>query len=301
MTTNTGVNITKAEMFAMFTLLPNYTQDELKQAYRNLVMKYHPDKTQDVASTKMFQTITTCFKFLNNELLLRTRQPEYNEMKAAFVQEKEKYQYVEPTPHAQQQARKAQPRQCNDVVAGNSTAKASSAFDLDMFNKLFSKHRMKDANDAGYGKWKEDEDNLDEVHDNTLVKCIEPQPIVSSFGNSQFYELGLDKVKDFGHQLNDVRTIQFADFRLAHTTKELVDLERIRQRKDYKSIEDLEKDRATLSTTMSDVELRNYTKQKKREMMLEEKRQDQLAAVDTKINDIFQRNHVLLRDRILRQ
>lgn len=49
----------------LFSLNTNYTLDELKLKFRDLVLKYHPSKTKD---TKMFEYIKKCYAKLSNDL-----------------------------------------------------------------------------------------------------------------------------------------------------------------------------------------------------------------------------------------
>lgn len=53
------------EAHDLFELGPNYTLDDLKLKFRDLVLKYHPSKTND---TKMFEYVKKCYAKLSEEL-----------------------------------------------------------------------------------------------------------------------------------------------------------------------------------------------------------------------------------------
>lgn len=53
------------EAYDLFELGPNYTLDELKLKFRDLVLKYHPSKTND---TNMFEYVKKCYATLSEEL-----------------------------------------------------------------------------------------------------------------------------------------------------------------------------------------------------------------------------------------
>lgn len=57
------------EAYQLFNLKPNdLTEENLKQAYRRLVRKYHPDKDKTPDALKMFQKIQSYHTYLKGEL-----------------------------------------------------------------------------------------------------------------------------------------------------------------------------------------------------------------------------------------
>ena len=53
--------------YTILGLTRNATQDEIKSAYRNLCLKYHPDKCKLQNATQMFQTIEEAYEVLSDE------------------------------------------------------------------------------------------------------------------------------------------------------------------------------------------------------------------------------------------
>lgn len=55
--------------YQMFGLTPvTLTQESLKQVYRELVKKYHPDKNKEPDAAEKFQRIQRCYEYLQKEL-----------------------------------------------------------------------------------------------------------------------------------------------------------------------------------------------------------------------------------------
>ena len=55
--------------YQMFGLTPvTLTSESLKQAYRELVKKYHPDKNKEPDAAEKFQRIQRCYEYLQKEL-----------------------------------------------------------------------------------------------------------------------------------------------------------------------------------------------------------------------------------------
>lgn len=294
------------EMLSMFGLRKDFTIEELKAAYKRLVMKCHPDVTRDSSTTQLFQIVTACFKALHSHLVMRTQQAEFHELKAGFDEERDKYTYVKPRniekPSRKHHNTQTQQHPQSASQKPVSASSAASSFDLNMFNKLYSKHRIHDPNDEGYEAWKKDEKTMKEKRDNTIVVYAEPKPMVSNIGKSHYYELGVDKVRDFSQDvMADGRTPMYSDLRVAHTTQELVNVDKVKQRKDYASVQALENDRASMPTVMNDEEMRAYVRMKKKEELVEAARQKRLSHFDNRINESYAKNHLLIANKVMRK
>ena len=286
---NCQVQISKDDMLKMFGLSRGYTHDELKRAYKRLVIAHHPDKTLDIRSTPTFQLITSCFKALYNDLMIRTQQKEFMELKGEFEKNKDKFKYTD-TLKRETEAK---------VRDGASRGTSNGKFNLKLFNELFAKSKIKDAYDDGYDKWQKDERSMKERNNNTIVKYVEPKPIVSSLGKAQFYELGAGTVKDFSTE-NVLGGFAFTDLRLAHTTERLINEDQVKKRKEYRNVEQLERDRANMPVEMSEEELKKYMKNKLRQEELEKQRMYRLSSLDNKISKMYEQNHLLIAERLRR-
>ena len=59
------MNLLKAEQ--TLELKKGYSENDIKQNYRRLVMKYHPDKCKDPNSEECFIKIQKAYEFFNNK------------------------------------------------------------------------------------------------------------------------------------------------------------------------------------------------------------------------------------------
>ena len=85
-----------------------------------------------------------------------------------------------------------------------------------------------------------------------------------------FIELGTDNIDDFSGENRSGKDLNYMDYRIAHSTTRLVDPTAVKTRKDYKTIENYEKERANIKK-FSDKELQAIEKKK----ILEEQKQKQ--------------------------
>lgn len=106
----------------------NFTLDELKENYKKIALRVHPDKG---GNEYMFNLVTSCFKELMREYKRRISDVQHDELKTAFTK------YSSQT--AQQQ-------------------KGPDRFNLEKFNKLFEENKMPDVADIGYDDWYKKED-----------------------------------------------------------------------------------------------------------------------------------------------
>lgn len=63
------------EALDLFNLTPDYTIDDLKLKFRDLVLRYHPSKTDD---PKMFEYIKKCYARLSENLKNRAKESSFN-------------------------------------------------------------------------------------------------------------------------------------------------------------------------------------------------------------------------------
>ena len=79
------------------------------------------------------------------------------------------------------------------------------------------------------------------------------------------------------------------DLKVAHTTNRIVDPKTVKKRQEYSSLEALESDRSTIKYTMDDKELRDYTKMKEKQVLLEKQREDTQKKLDMLNNQQFEK------------
>lgn len=256
----------------------NFTYEQLRGQFKRLVHKHHPDKNmEDIKSTPNFQILAACYKMLLKELDMREADRQHYELRQGskdFLQNQ------------------AQKPALNTRV--QETGSTRGKFDLQRFNQAFDEVRLKDQGDDGYGKWMNSDDSFHKRHNQALIKYKEPEAIVGSKKLGNFYELGNSRITDFSGANMTNKNLNYMDLRIAHTTHTLVDERVVDKRKEYRTVGELESDRANVEYVMSPAELRQYHAK----IAAEEKREKQrLAAVarrDAAIEDMYNRANKLL-------
>ena len=275
---------------------PTDDVDVIKRAYRRLSLKHHPDKG---GSEETFAALTKAYCYLLKKMdKLKYKPAQNHELKQQVTEYMEK-----------------QPATENRFVD-------RTKFDLDNFNNVFSEYRLDDPNDDGYGELmtktsrlqEKDSPDIPKVFDSDfnqkkfnsvfeehkasdenkqLVIHEEPEALVS--GNLGFYELGADRVEDFGQKQNAFNTgTGFSDYKLAHTTK-LIDPNQV-TRKEYTDIKELEADRKNVRHDMTAQEKRIMQLKQTRAELAEEERILRQQARDAQVTEQHQKlNRIMLK------
>lgn len=273
-----------------------YTFDQLKNAYRQISIKVHPDKG---GSKELFEIATECFRVLAEKLKYRAPSlPHELKKEAQRYQDK---QYDEPPPI--------------------SSYKDSGNFH-DKFNRAFEENRLDDENDFGYGekmvastKSREDidvptlfkkeafsEDKFNRMFDKVTISknkeviiYEEPEPLVLS-DSLQFVELGEGKVNDFSTDSTRNLGLQYTDYMRAHTQTRLVDPRSVQERKQYKNVEAFEADREAKSKQVfSQAEKQKIEQRRIEKERQEEERLERLKSKDYRIEQHYNKAKTLLR------
>jgi|UniRef100_A0A6C0BFR9 curved DNA-binding protein CbpA len=268
----------------------NFTLDELKENYKKIALRVHPDKG---GNEYMFNLVTSCFKELMREYKRRISDVQHNELKAAFT----KYS-SQNTQHESQ-----------------SSFKGPDRFNLEKFNKLFEENKMPDVTDIGYNDWyKKEEKSKDpafkggsreafnshfdkyvkpSVENKHIVKYKEPEALFSG-KKIQCMDLGVQDIDDFSGDNTSLKKLNFSDLKLAHTTSRIVD-PRQASRAEYKSIDDLKRDRGNVRFEMNNDEKKDYIRKQQQQQEIEYKRQMFLKHKDNEIERHYQRVNNLLQ------
>ena len=284
--------------FHLLGLEPTDDVDAIKRAYRRLSLKHHPDKG---GSEETFAALTKAYCYLLRKM------------------DKLRYKPAQPHELKEQMAEcmKQQP-----ATLGENRFVDRTKFDLDHFNDVFTENRLEDPNDDGYGKLmthssrlqEKDSPDIPKIFDSDFNQKIfnsvfeehkasdeskqliiheEPEALVS--GNLGFYELGADRVEDFGQKQNAFNSgTGFSDYKLAHTTK-LIDPSQV-TRKEYKDIKELEADRKNVRHDMTAQEKRIMQLKQTRNELAEEERILRLEARDAHVSEQHQKlNRIMLK------
>lgn len=262
----------------LLELPSNFTIEQLRLQYKKMVVKHHPDRSADPRTAPMFQLLTSCYRLLVEDHAMRQNGKEFHELKsAAMHHQKQPATATKTNVHMHQDPNKK--------------------FDVGRFNEIFSEHRFKDkAVEGGYDKWMDDPASYKQQDvRKQLVKYREPQPLQGSSGLN-FYQLGVDRVDDYSAENIHNQELNYMDYRIAYTAQSILEDEKMAKknmRKEYKNVEDLERDRSSMPTTMSESEQIEYDKRTKMNEALEKKRIKKLTRYDQRVNDFYVKNHGL--------
>jgi hypothetical protein len=270
-----------------------HTEKEIKTAYRNLALKYHPDKG---GSEEVFKILTKAYMYL-------LKQSEgQNYVEKNFMDLKKDYS----TPQDY-----------------NSTSKNSDDFNVKQFNKIFEDNKLEDQDwEGGYGDWQTQNTetepakifnqkfNLDVFNkvfselnnENNVVSDIqvykEPEPL--SLSNKIGYtSVDYKKTDDYSREYDiqdgtSKQGIYYTDYKKAYTNTTLINPNSVQNRPEYKTVEDLELYREKQEFNMTDEDKIHMEEKKKREEHEEylriqrlRQRDDQLSSHSAKVNRLL--------------
>lgn len=296
---------TKIDPLKILNLPKHYTAEMLKENYKKLALKAHPDKG---GSEYLFKLLTECYKYLANELKKRQSDKQYHELKQDFLNEVKK----QPKSKQGNNYSKQEPDQ-NSI---QQMFYKGSRFDRDKFNKFFMDNKLSDdREEQGYQEWMAKNEikeapkyrgsfnaNGFNQHFNQhaqtpsnhkqIIKYQEPEALVTS-KKLGFTELGQEQIDDYSGENKSIKDLNYMDYRVAHTTSRIVDPS-LKPREDFKNIQELEKSRANISYQMSEEEYAIYMKKKRLQEREEEKRKLIQDAHDRKIQQHYMKINGLL-------
>lgn len=277
--------------YKMLGIAKNFTPDQLRTAYKKMALAMHPDKQG--GNDYMFKMLTTCYKQLVKEYNKRITDRQFHELKTESQRTTNNY-----TPPVD-----------------------SKSFNIERFNTVFEKNRLSDSvRDTGYNDWLKTGDDgqaapkfngkftsraFNEQFEKSnkgeqskhVIKYKEPEPMFAG-KKIQYTELGVDNIDDYSGDNLSRKNLNYMDLKIAHTTSRIVDPGTVGERKQYKSIGDVEADRAHVSYTMNDSEMREYQARKKLEELREKQRLQNLNAYDNRTLEHYEQvNRLMLGGR----
>lgn len=287
---------TQIDPYKILNIPQNYNAEMLKNAYKRVALQAHPDKG---GSEYLFKLVTQCYKYLAKELEERENDKQHYELKQ---------QQTQSTQSINKQTANIQ-----DMFY------SGTSFDREKFNRFFVSNKFNDeVVEVGYEEWMKKnkakkppsyksssgdfqssfnahfEKNAQVTKDNRqIIKYKEPEPLVSC-NKLAFFELGQDEISDFSGDNKNSRSLNFMDYRVAHTTTRLVDPSTVK-RKNFSNITELEKERENVRYTMTEKEMAEFAKQQRRTQALEQKRQESLRSYDKKVEQFHQRLSGMLK------
>lgn len=230
----------------------NFTLEELKASYKRMMLKHHPDKNFDLSSP-IAALLTSAYKKLVEEFAYKASNKEFMQLKT----ESQSYREQEPR-----------------VQTVKQTRDDNGRFNIKMFNQVFEQNREKDTGyDDGYEHWMKSEKSFKQTNDKnwSVVKKVEPQPLAGGKSLGMAYELGVNKVTDYSGENSSLKSLNYMDYRVAHTTGKIIDESMVKARKEYRSVDELQKDRDRISFVMPERERSKH----ERAVVAEKEREEQ--------------------------
>lgn len=254
-----------------------WSLDTVRKNYKRLALQLHPDKCRlgTEAATQVFQVLTNAYRELVAIDASRRADRTFVELKAEYMQGE-----------AREEPRK--PREPRD----------HKSFDVARFNTLFAEHRVERPEDAGYREWMEsqppDPSPRGPPRTTAVVRHREPEAVayVRRHGMA-YHELGAGVVDDYSKAPScDRRAVMYTDYKVAHTTSRLVDLdpdEAIARRRTYRNVQELEKERARVRFAMNKREQLEHLKDVAQRDAREAQRLERLRDEDHRLAQHYER------------
>jgi curved DNA-binding protein CbpA len=269
--------------------------NDIKKAYRNLALKYHPDKG---GSEEIFKILTKAYV----ALIKKNEKENYNE-KSFFDL---KSQAQDNTTESQFQ---------------------EDDFDVKHFNNLFDEYKLENVEvDNGYGDWMKS-DNKDNIKPNKIFNqkfnldifnkvfdelktddeidnkvneqiTVYKEPEILPVGAGlQYSDVDYNKIGDYSREFNvndNTKGLYFTDYKKAHTNTTLINPNAVNKREQYKDVEELTQARENQNFTMTEEERRQLEikskleEEKENQRLLRLKQRDQtLSNHSSKVNKLL--------------
>lgn len=284
----------------LFGLNANYSLNELKNSYKKLAIKTHPDRPN--GSNEKFQLVTKCYMSLLEKYKLRESDKTYLDLRNGSQQ------YID-----EQKNKNSMFNSKVNSVGPTNPIMDKEKFNLKLFNKLYEQNKLWDPNDQGYDNWmKDDNDITNETpvfskkfnlnvfnstfesyknkNNNQIVEYGDPQALVST--NTGFSDIdNSNDINDFTKPVDGINGIGYTDLKTAYSNKgALIDPNQV-EYKTYNSIDELKRDRSKISYNMTPEQIRESEIRKLQERENEEKRQQRIRERDLLISNNYSKIH----------
>lgn len=276
----------------LFGLSENYTLEMLNKAYKKLALLTHPDRKG--GSNEKFKTVTQSYMLLMERYKEKEQDRSYFDLK----KDADKF-FTKQKDNAERVGRMDKDR-----------------FDLNLFNKIYDDNRLYDPHDEGHGSWFQGEENtfeqpkifsdkfnlnvfnsvFDQVKTEQTSTAIQksnngPNALISKSRTVGYTTLGVGDIDNFGKDTAKKDDLNYTDLKEAYTATHLINPNSGQYRKDFKNIEELKRDRAGISYTPDEIELRRQALEKIKEKTNEEKRVNRLRTYDQVVGEHYNKVH----------
>jgi len=294
---NDRLNLPKEEINILGDIDPyklyGYDKDQkidlidLKSKYKKYAMQTHPDKNNGDSTN--FNIINESFKVLYEDYKLKQNDKQFTELKngsQSFIETQTK-------------------------TNSQNINFSKDNFNVNKFNTLYNDNRIGNAGDEGYGDWSKSNkfDSEDIVRDtgltngnfnsmfnknvkvsDSVVKYTSPKELFMNAENN-CEELGVEKIDNY---TGKSKSINYTDYKEAHTTSRLVDPNTKYNR--YNSINDIKSERSNIKKFSAEEVMNNELEKAKQEES-EKIRLQALSRHDTAHFDNYNKIHNIMINR----
>ena len=264
----------------MFQLNKIFTTKDLRKSYKELSLRFHPDKCK---TNKYFAEITKYYEFLS-QFVSDAKEANYMDLKNSYNEY-------------------SQEEQINQGHSNQISMKKDGKFDIDKFNAFFQENKfVTEGDNHGYGDWLKSDQNLESNNirqgisnkdfnsefdkiknskpvSSDLSKYNEPKMVVSRLGTT----LGEGSLEDYS---GTEKSLVYTDLKIAHNNSGLINpnhyTESIQSRP--QSIDQIDSHRANISYTMDQNDRAIYESNRRIEENAEINRMIQLRQTDSMIS-----------------
>ena len=294
---NDRLNLPKEEINILGDIDPyklyGYDKDQkidlidLKSKYKKYAMQTHPDKNNGDSTN--FNIINESFKVLYEDYKLKQNDKQFTELKngsQSFIETQTK-------------------------TNSQNINFSKDNFNVNKFNTLYNDNRIGNAGDEGYGDWSKSNkfDSEDIVRDtgltngnfnsmfnknvkvsDSVVKYTSPKELFMNAENN-CEELGVEKIDNY---TGKSKSINYTDYKEAHTTSRLVDPNTKYNR--YNSINDIKSERSNIKKFSAEEVMNNELEKAKQEES-EKIRLQAVSRHDTAHFDNYNKIHNIMINR----
>ena len=272
---------------------------EVTRKYRRLARQVHPDRG---GNREDFDRLTKAY---------------------LCILEEGKRKETESTQASHQNMQQHFGEYTGDQSTGSAPLGEGSEFNHELFHKIYRENRLDDPYDTGYSAWikesgkgstdiepifsdgfnlkvfnaafREKKELASHQRETEIVEYVEPSAALQTTGVG-YTELGQDDVRNFTKQKHDSGgQLAYCDYKEAMTDTHLIDPTQIKStRTEYRDLEHCEKDRESISYTMTDEARQQHQYLMDQEQAHEVNRKDRLYAHDQKIQTKYNQVHTQL-------
>ena len=293
-----NIDFDNLDPYEVLNVSKKFTWDELKESYRKMALITHPDKQG--GNEIIFNYVTECFKKL--AIIYKNRDAD------------------KPHDVLKEQSKNFFQNQINNTMPHPSEIFGNTRDESEPFHKKFNKNfetcKIQDENiDFGYSSMmdkstdKRDDISIKNIFKNNKVdsgtfneifnksvpvskeitKYKEPEAL-QLVKNMQYTELGGQKTDDYSSSIEQKSNLAYTDYMKAYSGQRLVNENDIKNRKEFKNIEQYEKYRDTkMKKTLSEKERNQIELLKNIEEKKEFERLERLKLKDIEIQKMHEK------------